>query len=109
MFRLLLLFFNFYQIQNLLKKYRRDSRFRVQLNRCFNAVRFIIGLRMINAFYFFEGRVRICFSFVPNEGTSSSRFCGDIFPFDLNDTCFMLTSQFLYCMSGVLRRKVFEC
>lgn len=54
--------------------------------------------------YFFFLRVELgCFSFIPNEATSSARFYEDLFPLD--HTCFMLTSHFSYCTSRVLRRK----
>lgn len=54
--------------------------------------------------YLFFLRVELgCFSFIPNEATSSARFYEDVFPLD--HTCFTPTSHFSYCMSRVLRRK----
>lgn len=56
----------------------------------------------------FLGLVSICFSFVPNEATSSAGFYEDNFSSDLDRTCFMPTSKFLYCMSRMLGRKSFS-
>lgn len=101
-------FFNFYQIQNLLEMHlRRHAHCRVKLNRCFNTVRVTLKLRMVHVLSFLGVELG-CFSFIPNEATSSAGFYEEKFSFELNRTCFMPTSQFLYCMSRVLRRKSFS-
>lgn len=86
---------------------RRHAHCRVKLNRCFNMVRLTLKLRMVHVLSFLGVELG-CFSFIPNEATRSAGFYEEKFSFELNRTCFMPTSQFLYCMSRVLRRKSFS-
>lgn len=74
-------FFNFYQIQNLLEMHlRRHAHCRVKLNRCFNTVRVTLKLRMVHVLSFLGVELG-CFSFIPNEATSSARFYEEKFSF----------------------------